>query len=156
SEAGGKKCDQSFGKQCFIKLPLQGFQLIDRHRRIEFLDRIAQRHVGGLRTHSSSHVKHDGSIPIVRNEDLSSDTFGRTFVQTIADDTDYLDVWLTARSELAQMATDSTLIAEEVLRKMFVDDCNLNVFPDISSIKIASFQNRNSHRLEVAGRWRIH
>ena len=94
---------------------------------------------------------------ISRPEHLAADAFTRTFVERVLDDADDLDVELGLRAQpAAEPPADRALVAEEVLRELAIDDRDLRVLDDVRRPEVAAVEQLDAHRLEVAGRKRVH
>ena len=100
------------------------------------------------------------------DEHLPADALARPFVERVGDDADDLDVELRVGPVApAEPLADRAGALEEVPRELLVDDrhsaaasgsASSNWLYLIRFAEVPTFENRDLHRLEVAGRQRVH
>ena len=85
------------------------------------------------------------------------DPLARSLVKRVGDHADDLQLELGIRPGApADMFPDRARALEEMLREAPVDDHDLRVLLDVHPVEIAPLDDRDRHRLEIAGRQRIH
>ena len=93
----------------------------------------------------------------MRHEDLPAHALPRAFVERVGNDADDLDRQLGLRPTAPpETFADGARPLEEVLGETAIDDRHGGVLLEVHPREIAAFEERNLHRLEVAGRQRVH
>ena len=93
----------------------------------------------------------------MRHEDLPAHALARTLVERVGHDADDLDgqlgLWPAAPPETF---ADGARALEEVLGEAAIDDRHGRVLLEVHPREVPAFEERDLHRLEVAGRQRVH
>src|SRR5439155_7296941 len=109
------------------------------------------------RTRGCAYVKRDRAFAPVGDENLPAHSFARTLVQAILDYSDDFNVELGVGSTSpTQMAPDRALFAKIVSSEAAVDNGHLGILLHVARVKIAAFENGNSHGLEITRGERVH